>query len=247
LRRGCLALLLALASACSGDEPDRPPTAVVRVLAASSLTDVFQALGDRFVEQRDGVRVDFTFSASDVLVDEVGRGRPASVLATAVPAVMDEAEEAGLVRDRSTFARNRLALIVEADNPKGVATLADLDRADVSFATCVDTRACGALAAVALDRAGVGRAPDRTEETARSVLQLVERGAVDAGLVFVTTPTDEDEVATVASIDDRDVAAVYEMGVLFSGAAREASQSWVDFVLGVEGRRILADHGFDLP
>lgn len=217
------------------------------MFAASSLTDVFQALGDRFVEQRDGVRVDFTFSASDVLADEVGRGRPASVLATAVPAVMDEAEEAGLVRDRSVLARNHLALIVDEDNPTGVTTFSDLARADVSFATCTGTRACGALAELALDRAGVDRPPNRTEETARSVLQHVASGAVDAGVVFVTTPTDDDEVVAVARIDDRDIVAVYEIGVLIGAAARDEARSWVDFVLGVEGRRILSEHGFDLP
>jgi molybdate transport system substrate-binding protein len=247
-----IAVAVVLVAGCSGrGGEDPPPSAVVRVFAASSLAGPFQDLGVKFARQRDGVRVDFTFSSSDVLVDEVARGRAAAVLATADPSLMADAVEDGLARGSSVFARNYLAIVVPAGNPAGIAGFGDLRDPDVQLAMCAESRTCGALARSALDKAGVDRDADISRQTASAVLDLVAAGDADAGIVFATTPSaeDDDEVDVVLTLDrnDADLEAVYEIALLSTAIARDEAQAWVEFVLGNEGQAVLAEHGFARP
>jgi len=250
-RLAALAVAAALVAACSGGGDDSPPAAVVRVFAASSLAGPFEDLGTRFAQQHDDVRVDFTFSASDVLVDQVGRGRAAAVLATANPASMADAVQDGLARGSRVFARNHLAIVVPDGNPAGIAGFSDLRSADVTLAMCSEERTCGTLARAALDKAGVSRDGDITRQTSSAVLDVVARGEADAGIVFATTADNDDgeDVDVVLTLDgsDPDLEAVYEIALLSTAIARDEAQAWVEFVLGDEGQAILAEHGFARP
>lgn len=238
-------LVAVVGSGCrDGRDTDVPPPgSVVRVFAASSLTEAFQALGERFTEAHPGIRVDFTFAPSATLVSEIGRGQAASVLATGDPATMQVAIDQGHAREPASFARNRLALVVADGNPKAIAGLEDLERDDVDFGMCEVERACGALAAAALDGAGVERTPLTRGENSRVVLGDVVAGAVDVGIVFLSTAALDDGAEVAARLDDHD--AEYEITVLAGAVDRDGARAFVDFVLGLDGQAILAELGFE--
>lgn len=245
-----LALAVLVVTACGGGDDDdaEPPRAVVRVFASTSLTDAFQVLGVRFTEQHEGVRVDFTFADPSALVDLVAGGEAASVLATSDPETMQAAVDGGHARGPAVFARNHLALIVADGNPKGIADFGDLARPDVTFGVCAPSLPCGALGAAVLEREGVARPAAATGVAARAVLNQVADGTIDAGIVFATTPRPDDDVDAVVELDDSDeLIAVYEISVLAGAVALEESRLWMAFVLGAEGQRLLAEHGFAPP
>jgi molybdenum ABC transporter molybdate-binding protein len=53
------------------------------VSAAASLTNAFKAVGDAYQKQHPETRVLFNFGASDVLMQQIAKGAPADVFASA--------------------------------------------------------------------------------------------------------------------------------------------------------------------
>src|SRR5205823_13342866 len=109
--------------------------ATVTVFAASSLTDAFKDLGATF-EQNTGVPVTFNFGASSQLRTQLEQGAQADVFASADQVQMDNARKSGVINGAdTTFAVNRLVVIVPKSNPAGIKSAADLARPGIKFVT----------------------------------------------------------------------------------------------------------------
>jgi molybdate transport system substrate-binding protein len=228
----CVVLaLLPLVAACGGGDDDSSIT----VLAASSLTDAFGDLRDAY----DG-HVVLSVAASSALVEQANAGAPADVIVTADEATFDRLTDVGAP---TIIARNRLAILVERGNPKGIERLDDLARDDVVFVLCAAQVPCGRLGAQALEDAGVTTETASLEEHAKGVVAKVALGEADAGLAYVTDATDD---VDAIELDDAPATA-YPIGVLGQSADPEAARAFVDFVASDAGQAILRDHGFLAP
>ena len=75
------------------------------VSAASSLTEAFREIGDRYQTTRPGVRVRLNFGASGALLQQIVHGAPVDVFASADQETMDRAQEQGLGPVNTTSAR----------------------------------------------------------------------------------------------------------------------------------------------
>ena len=82
-----------LLASCSSQSSKGQVT--LHVLAASSLTEAFTAIGQRFHREHSSVRVAFEFAGSSALVRQLHEGAPADVLATADNSTMQQAVAAG--------------------------------------------------------------------------------------------------------------------------------------------------------
>ena len=68
-----------------------------------------------------------SLGASSTLAQQAAAGAPADVLATASPASMEQAAQAGVLAGAAVdFAQNRISLVVPAANRAGIHTLACL-------------------------------------------------------------------------------------------------------------------------
>ena len=189
-------------------------TDIVVVMAASSLTDVLEDVSTAFENigntTREGknlgdsnlasgtdepdetggtgaVRIVGVLAGSSALAAQLAEGAEADVLMTADAATMQRAVEAGSVRGRVTaIATNALVLAVAPGNPGQVASLDDLDRADLLVGLCAAGVPCGTLADRALDRLGIEPAVDTRELNARALAAKIALGELDAGLVYAT-------------------------------------------------------------
>lgn len=255
MMRRLVALLLgvALLAACGGSDGAPAaaggPSGELVVFAAASLTDAFDDLGAAFTEAHPGVDLVFSFAGSHTLATQVVQGAPADVLASANPRQMDVAQRAGAVRgDPHVFARNRLAIAVEAGNPRDVDGLADLAEPELIVVLPAPEVPAGAYARTALARAGVEAAPDSLEQDVREALSKVSLGEADAAVVYASDiAAAGDDVARVAIPDDVNVAATYPIAELAAGANPAAAAAFVDFARSQRAQRILADHGFAAP
>ncbi len=240
-------LLPALATSCSsGAEAggDRPET--LTVLAASSLTDAFSELEQTFESQRPEVQVRLIFDSSSTLAEQVLAGAPADVLATADEATMRRVVDARLTAaEPATFARNQLTMVTPAGNPADVQSVADIDRAAVTYAVCVPDAPCGAASAALLDRVGVRAQPVTEEDNVRAVLTKVAAGEVDAGLVYVSDAEAAGSHVVVVDVPQADQVLNADRIAALSDADDPAlAAAWVDLVTSAEGQRVLESHGF---
>ncbi len=101
------------------------------VSAAASLTNAFKELAQSFEQLHPGVKVITNFGASDILMQQIVRGAPADVFASADQTAMDKAvaEKAVDTASRQNFAANQIVLIVPHDAKQAPTSLADLTRA----------------------------------------------------------------------------------------------------------------------
>mgnify|MGYP003290159978 CR=1 FL=1 len=125
------ALVLA---ACAGDDSSGGTSgagspAGIKVFAAASLTAAFNELGPQFTAANGGTKVTFNFAGSQALATQIGQGAPADVFASADLDNMAKVKD--LVGTPQSFASNRLAIVVEQGNPRGIRTLDDLAGGDV--------------------------------------------------------------------------------------------------------------------
>jgi molybdate transport system substrate-binding protein len=244
----CLVGLLALFSACGLD--DGAGTGGVTVFAAASLTDAFTEIGDAFVATDPDADVMFNFAASSELAAQINEGgAPADVFASADQINMAKLVDAGNNRSEPVvFAWNRLTIIVEPGNPEDITGVADLADDGLIVVTCDVAVPCGMYAEQIFDRAGVTVSPDSLEENVRAVVTKVMSGEADAGIVYETdVRAAGDQAEGVEIPTDINVLAEYPIVVTADASLPEAAQAFVDFVLGEQGQKILAEHGFVAP
>jgi molybdate transport system substrate-binding protein len=243
-----LALLLPLAACGDDDEGGDGGSddgGTLTVLAASSLTDVFEDLGEAFEADHD-VEVDFSFGSSTDLAEQAADGAPGDVLATADETSMQVAEEAEVTGDVATFASNVLVIVTPPDNPAAIESLADL--ADATWVRCADEAPCGRVALGVLEDNAITAEPASLEEDVRSTLDKVVSGEADAGLVYATDAVAAgDAVATIEIPGAESQLTSYFVTALEQSEDGDLAQEWVDLLLSDEGQQVLEDAGFGTP
>ena len=112
---------------------------VLTVFAASSLTDAFGELEERFEEQNPGVGVRQSFESSSTLLTQIQQGAPADVFAPAAREEMRTAAQDGLmVGEPEVFVKNREVIMVPQENPANIQTMRDLAKTRIKIVLTED-------------------------------------------------------------------------------------------------------------
>lgn len=246
-----VAIVIALAGcAAPAPAPESTPELAgdITVLAAASLTGVFEDLAAEFEAEHPGVTVTLSFGGSSALAEQILSGAPADVFAAANEATLQSVVDAGLATDPRIFATNTLEIAVPVGNPGGVTGLADLARPELVVALCDPAVPCGSAAEKLLAAEGVTASVDTLEEDVRAALTKVALGEVDAALVYRTDvrgaggEVEGIEVPAAAEIVNR-----YPIAALAGSGASEAAAAFVDLVRSPRGRAALTAAGFGAP
>jgi molybdate transport system substrate-binding protein len=228
----------------SGGSGGQSP-AEIKVFAAASLTAAFTELGRRYTAAQ-GTKVTFNFAGSQALATQIGQGAPADVFASADLDNMAKVKD--LVATPQSFASNRLAIVVEQGNPRGIRTLDDLAGGDVKVVLAAREVPAGRYAKQVLDRAGVKVTPVSQEDNVKAVVAKVSLGEADAGIVYVTDVAAGG--ARVEGVDiprEQNVVATYPIATVKAGKAQDAAQAFMDLVLSGQGQQVLHRYGFLPP
>jgi len=230
------------ANACAGE---------LVVSAAASLTNAFKAVGDAFEQQHPGTKVVLNFGASDVLMQQIVKGAPADVFASADQKAMDKAAEEKVIvpSTRRDFAANSLVLIVPADSHFAPASLNELTTASVKRVAFGDPASVpvGRYTQGALQAAGVWDAVNAKAVLASNVrqsLDYVARGEVDAGFVFGTDAAVMPDKVKVAMTLPTQTPVTYPIARVEGSRQAADAQAFIDFVVSPAGQAVLAKYGF---
>jgi molybdate transport system substrate-binding protein len=237
--------LCLVAAACAGNTD----TNEVTVLAASSLTGVFESLGESFERENPNDSVRFSFAGSSELVAQVQQGVPADVIATADEETMAQLTQADLLEGQpQMIALNELTIVVEAGNPENIQGLTDLDRKDLKIVLAAEQVPAGKYSRQVLDSVNVMVQPKSLEEDVKAVLTKVSLGEADAGIVYVTdVQAAGSAIGSVPIPDEQNVTARYMIGVLKEAPNPESAGTFFDLVLSEHGARALIQAGFRTP
>ncbi len=233
----------------------------VTVFAAASLTDAFNELKTGFQTANPGVTVTYSFAGSPALVTQLTQGAPADVFASADQPNMDNAIKGGVIAGTpQTFAKNKLVIIVPKDNKAGITTPKDLAKAGIKFDTAQDSVPVGNYTQQVFDnfsklpdygadfKANVNKNVVSKEDNVKAIVQKVQLGEADAGIVYATdAQASADKLTMIAIPDAQNVIASYPIAVVKGAKQSALGQKFLDYVLSPAGQAIMKKWGFAPP
>ena len=224
------------------------------VSAAASLTNAFKDVAQAYEKEHAGTKVILNFGASDVLLQQIVKGAPADVFASADQKAMDKAVGEKTVKPdtRVDFAANQVVLIVPTDSKANITALKDLTRDDIKRIAYGNPASVpvGRYTQGALQAAGLWDAVQAKSVLAQNVrqsLDYVSRGEVDAGFVFATDAAVMPDKVKVAVRVPSQTPVTYPIAVTARDDAAKEAQSFVAYVMSPAGQEILSRYGFQKP
>jgi molybdate transport system substrate-binding protein len=240
-----LVFVLAVGALAACGDTDGAPDAGPVVLAASSLQESLEEVGQAWAAEGHARPV-LSFAASSALARQVEQGAPADLFVSADEDWMDTLARQSLLREgtRGDLLSNRL--VVVAKKGGAVRSLAELGDGRLALADPAAVPA-GKYARAALMSRGQWQSVERSvvpAENVRAALALVERGEAALGIVYATDAQASDRVDVVETFAEGSHPPIrYPVAVLAGSRHRDAS-AFRAFLASREAQRIFARHGF---
>lgn len=244
-------------TASSGSTPTAAPV-TLNIFAAASLTKAFNLLETNYTKVHPTVTFKADYDSSSVLEQQLANGAPADVFASADTANMQKATAAGLVTSSQVFAHNRLVVILPTSNPGHISTLKDLANPGVKIDVADATVPVGKYTLQVL--ANMAKSPDygpayaaavtrnvvSKEENDAAIVQKVQLGEADAGIVYVSdiNPATASQFTSITIPDTFNVIANYPIAALKNSAQSDEAQAFVQYVLSPDGQNVLKQYNF---
>jgi molybdate transport system substrate-binding protein len=224
------------------------------VSAAASLTNALKEVAGAFEKTHPGTRIVYNFAASGVLLQQMAKGAPVDVFASADQKTMDQAQEKGLIipASRKNFVSNALVLIAPGKSGLPLAGPGDLGSPQIKRVALGNpaTVPVGRYTQEALSKSGLWESLKPKfiyGESVRQVLDYVSRGEVDAGLVYATDAAiAKGKVKTVAVVQGHQPI-VYPVALVAAGQKQALAQEFLNFLFAPDSVAILSKYGFGKP
>lgn len=226
----------------------------ITVSAAASLTNAFKEVAQRYEAEYPDAKVRLNFGASGALLQQIAKGAPVDVFASADQETMDQAQQKGLVAaaTRRDFVANTLVAILPFDSTLHIGRLTDLTQSGVNRIAIGNPASVpvGRYTQHALEAARLwGVVSDKAiqAQNVRQALDYVARGEVDVGFVYATDAAIMKDKVKVAMTVPLDVAIRYPIARTTDSAQAAEADRFLAFVHSPSGQAILAGYGFQKP
>lgn len=218
--------------------------------AAASTKDLMESLAEQFGKKsKDNIKVNP--GASNNLAGQIIAGAPADLFLSASPEWADKVNEAKLSAQHVKLLTNKLVLVVPKGNPAGIKEPKDLTKAAVKkIALAGEKVPAGKYADQALAKFGLldglvkGKKIVRGEDV-RTALAYVDRGEVEAGIVY---STDLRVTKGVEQVHEFDAALhdeiVYVLLLLKHGESNPAAKGFFEFLQSEGANATFQKFGF---
>ena len=256
-----LAALLIALCVCLPSGAQERSSQTLTVFAATSLTDVFEALREQFLADNPHADILLNFSSSSTLAAQLIQGAPADVFASANERQMQLVVENGIIDadDTRVFAHNQLVLITPSENPAAVDSVRDLAREGILLVLAApgtpiraytDAMFASHSSVIGADFAeAVYHNLVSEESNVRQVAARVALGEADAGIVYQSDVIGaiSDQLRAIEIEPAHNQLASYPIAVLSESANKSLAAGFFDFVLSDEARPLLLAFGFCAP
>jgi len=229
---------------------NRPAT--LTISAAADLTPAFEEIGQKFTEET-GKRVVFNFGSSGQLAQQIEKGAPVDLFASANNAYVEELEKKGLIlaETKAIYAQGRITIWTRADSTLGLKRLEDLTRSEVHRIAIANPEHApyGMAAREAMQSAGIW---DQIKpklvygENIAQTLQYGETGNVDAAIVALSLSVRSHGHWTLIP-EGLHQPLLQSLAVIKGSANESTARQFAAFVNSREGRAIMRRFGFVLP
>ncbi|KKB36894.1 molybdate ABC transporter substrate-binding protein [Bacillus thermotolerans] len=256
-KRGWLAAVctaIVFLSACTfANERDAEEgeSQALTIAAASDLQFAFKEMEKHFEEQT-GRNVEITFSSTGTLAQQIDNGAPYDVFAAANVSFIEELEQKGkLVPDTQVmYSEGELSVVSSKGSSVSLTSIEDLANSEVKKIAIANPEHApyGMAAKQALERAGLWeKVKDKLiyGKSVADTLALVATGNAEAGIVSRSIVTEEVQGVPVDPQLHEPIRQA--MAIVEGTKQEELARSFVEYVTGEEGQRLLQSYGFHVP
>lgn len=226
----------------------------ITVSAAASLTNAFTDIAKSFEAKHPEHKVQLNFAASGVLLQQMAKGAPVDIFASADQKTMDDAQQQNLIesKTRQNFVRNELVVITPSNSKLTLKALTDLTNPELKRLAISNPESVpvGRYSQQALEKANLWQTlADKkiNTESVRQSLDYVARDEVDAGFVYSTDAAIMPDKVKVQFAVPLDVVISYPIAITEDGAKKAASAEFIQFLMSDENQALLKQYGFSKP
>lgn len=224
----------------------------VKVFAASSLTDVLQEAAREFEVENTGVKILFNFAASGALQTQIEQGAEVDIFASAgnkqMHALMDERFiTPDAIHD---LAGNQMVVIARKDSSFNFSSPQDMLRAKQIAIGYPNSVPAGKYGSEILRSQGIwDQAKDKLvyATNVRQVLQFVEAGKAELGIVYATDVRSSNKVKVLYTVPLKMHTGInFPIGTLSNSKHAKVANQFIDWLLSPEGRELFEEYGFSV-
>lgn len=235
------------------------PSGYVVAYTAASLSGASKAITPAFHKQYPEAFVTFNLAGTQQLKHQIEQGAYADVFISASSSYTNTLKSEGyFVNDTvKELTTNYVIVILPANNPGHITSLADLANPGVKIAMGTKDVPIGIVTRQVLDNLGNSTYNStwedavyknvKTYETAEpSIATKVALGQVDAGFVYESTYTANAKKLTSIDIaKEQNVLQKYQIAVMRLSTNKDAANAFEEYMLSADGgQKILMDYGF---
>lgn len=226
----------------------------LNVSAAASLTDVMKEMAANYEKEHPNVKIVFNFGSSGALQQAIQNGGAADLFFSAAQKQMNALEKDGLLADgtRKDLLVNEVVLIVPKDGGKDIKDFKQLTDAAIQHVALGEPKGVpvGQYSEEVLTRMGNLEAVKTKTvyfSDVRQVLNAVETGNADCGIVYATDAAVSDKVKVTAKAPaDSHKPIVYPAAVLKEAKQLEVAKDFLAFVSNDTSKKLFEKYGFEV-
>lgn len=253
---------LALAAAgCGKNEAETKSSASssgtkteIFVSAAASMTDAMKELAAVYGKAHPGITITYNFGASGALQTQIEEGAPADLFVSAAQKQMDNLDKKDLiVKDsRKDLLVNKVVLITGKENKAGLKSFEDVTSDKVKVIALGEPKGVpvGQYSEEIFTKLGMldaVKAKASYGSDVRQVLDWVEHGEADCGVVYATDAAISKDVKVIAEAPaGSHKPVIYPAAVLKNSGNKEAAAEFLTFLSSKEAAAIFEKYGFQM-
>jgi molybdate transport system substrate-binding protein len=224
------------------------------VSAAASMKDVLGAVQSLYQQTKQNISVKYNFAASGPLQQQIENGAPVDVFISAAEKQMDALQKDGLLlpNTRRDLLTNSLVLIVPQNSSVAITDFRQLTGSNVKKIAVGEPKSvpAGQYTNEVFKNLGIlSQVQPKLVlgSSVRQVLQFVESGNVDAGVVYGTDAKTSKQVKVVATASENlHSPIVYPVAVLKNSKNIPAAKEYVQFLSNNQAREVFQKYGFGI-
>jgi molybdate transport system substrate-binding protein len=235
-----------------GSPPTTEVPATLTVAAAANLMDVFGQVGRQF-QTKTGIEVIFSYGPTAQLAQQIDNGAPFDLFAAADTEHVDSLVTSRKLNadSRAVYAVGQLALWIPKGEQTGVRELKDLGRQQIRFISVAQPELApyGQATIEVLKNSHIWEVVQPKIVYANSISQAKQMAASgNADAAFTAYSLVLHDGGTILKIDPHLYHPIEQAIAIVTGSGRiEEAKQFRSFLLGSDGRTILANSGYLLP
>lgn len=229
------------------------PTTQLTISAAASLKDAMEEIKPLYSQQKSNIGLTYNYGASGSLQRQIEQGAPVDTFISAATKQMDALQQKGLLLDgtRKNLLKNQVVLI-EPEKATTIKDFKDLTSNTVKKIALGEPKSvpAGQYAQEVLTSLKISdqvKSKVVYANDVRQVLNYVETGNTDAGIVYLSDAKSSNKVKIVATAPENSHSpVVYPIAVLKSSKNADAAKDFVQFLFSDRAKTVFEKWGFTM-